>query len=350
MSNLASNDAETGPFGHAALTLRQYGLAIIPFGGEDGKTPLVKWGNWKRPPGRDPLAKLAKQHPFSNIGVICHLSNVTVVDVDDPTLRDSIVLRCGDTPLITGTPSGGNHFWYRHNGERCANLRESDGIAVDIKGAGGFVVVPPSLRPNGPYAGTPYKFIAGSWEDLKRLPNLQSGALSHERENEGDFDPLKAVKTGRRNSFLFKLLLQQATACDDFDALLDVARSINEDFDPPLPDAEVVKTAGNAWGYEERGSNWAGREAQVVIPKSQLVVLIENPNALTLLATLKSEHGARKRPFAVSSKRMSAANVIPDWGPRRYTEARNWLEHREFLKVKHRGGKKPGDASLFTFG
>lgn len=46
------------PFADTALELYQYGLAVIPVGSDDGKRPMVEWGKWKRPPGRDFLTKL----------------------------------------------------------------------------------------------------------------------------------------------------------------------------------------------------------------------------------------------------------------------------------------------------
>ncbi len=78
-------------------------------------------------------------------------------------------------PLVTGTPSGGVHLWYRTTGERC-QVR-LDGLKVDIKGIGGMVVVPPSIRPTGQHAGKAYTFVKGSWDDLIHLPTITPGAL-----------------------------------------------------------------------------------------------------------------------------------------------------------------------------
>jgi hypothetical protein len=74
------------PFAAAAFELHSHGLAVIPTGGDAGKVPLVKWASWRRPPGRAFLEKLIAKHPDANIGVLCGLSNVTIVDVDAPEL------------------------------------------------------------------------------------------------------------------------------------------------------------------------------------------------------------------------------------------------------------------------
>jgi hypothetical protein len=142
----------TGPFAAVALELLQHRLAVIPLGGDDGKAPLVKWQRWRHPPGRDAIATLTAKHPGAIIGVLPGLSGLTVVDVDDPALVDAMLERCGATPLISATPNGGVHLWYRHAGECTGDhLRRLEGLDVDIKAAGGMVVVPPSITPAGAY-------------------------------------------------------------------------------------------------------------------------------------------------------------------------------------------------------
>jgi bifunctional DNA primase/polymerase-like protein len=166
-----------GAFSATALRLAAAGLAVLPLGGDDGKVPLVKWAHWKSRPGAEFIRTLIATHPSANIGIICGLSGVTVVDIDDLDLVQPMIERFGDTPLRTQTPSGGRHHWYRSAGEECRNLRKSEGLAIDIKGYGGQVVVPPSVRFNGQFAGRCYALIAGSWEELPRLPKIRPGAL-----------------------------------------------------------------------------------------------------------------------------------------------------------------------------
>lgn len=251
-----------GGHGGCAAALSAAGLAVLPVGGEDGKKPLVKWSGRRGLLGSDALAKLCNKFPTANIGVITGISGVTVVDCDAPEAVAAMIERCGDTPLKTGTPSGGTHLWYRSSGERCANLR-AHGLVVDIKGIGGVVVVPPSVRPSGPYAGRSYEFRSGSWADLGNLPTIRPGGLSMAMSTEADPPTrLRAVKLGRRNNMLFRLLLSHARHCDSEDDLQDVAITINADYDPPLPAAEVRMTAKSAWRYEQDGKNLVGRDRQ----------------------------------------------------------------------------------------
>jgi hypothetical protein len=118
---------ETGPFGAAALDLAARGLAVIPVGGADGKVPLIAWANWRRPPGKNFLQKLACKHGAANVAILTGLSSLTVIDVDRADLADAMLERFGPTPLIAETPSGGRHHYYRSGGERSTTLRDPCG-------------------------------------------------------------------------------------------------------------------------------------------------------------------------------------------------------------------------------
>ena len=170
-----------GPYSRAAPDLYGRGLSIIPVGGVDGKRPLVRFGAWKRQPPAEYLGRTVQQYPDANVGVVCGLSGVTVVDVDrkDASERqfadlvENVIRRFGDTPMKVCTPGGGLHLWYAHGGERSIN--RLDDMQVDIKAHGGFVVAPPSLRPTGDNAGRQYRFLEGNWDDLARLPSTRTG-------------------------------------------------------------------------------------------------------------------------------------------------------------------------------
>ena len=79
--------------------------------------------------------------------------------------------------------------------------------------------------------------------------------------------------------------------CDDFDALLDVARTRNEDYLQPLTDSEVVKTAKSAWDYTERGENRFGRPGVFFEAKEATDLICSDPDAFLLLAFLCAKNG-----------------------------------------------------------
>jgi hypothetical protein len=143
-----------GPFADAAEILRRAGLTVIPLIGDgDGKPPNVSgFTRWQRRPGLATLTRWSKRWPGANVGIVTGKQLVVVdLDSDDPGLVKKMIERFGPTPLQVATPSGGRHLYYRSSGERSTNLRAS--LPVDIKGMGGYVVAPPSIRPSGEFAG-----------------------------------------------------------------------------------------------------------------------------------------------------------------------------------------------------
>jgi hypothetical protein len=100
--------------------------------------------------------------------------------------------------------------------------RTSQGLAVDIKGVGGFVAVPPSHRGGD---GASYRFLVGAFDAVDRLPPISpkgQSLLDARSPDQGRFAPLAdgarrvanvsgrcatRIVEGTRNDELFKLAL-----------------------------------------------------------------------------------------------------------------------------------------------
>ena len=338
-----------GAFAAAAEEYWRRGFAPLPLGGLKGNEPRVSaFTKWAKKPPIEKIREWAQLHPAANIGIVTGpVWGVTIVDVDDPQILDAVIARFGELPIRVSTPRGGTHLWYRSSGESCVNLRP-EGLDADVKGRGGIIVCPPSVRPSGEFAGRRYELVAGcDWASLKDLPTIKPGALAPAAV----VTPLRAVAQGRRNKTLLQLLLPQAKHCDDLETLIDVARTIvasqfEISADNPFTEAEVLKVARQAWRYETSGNNWAGREPSLIVPAS---VLELDADSGWLFMVLRGKHWEHQR-FAMSPEGMAAANLIPGWGKQRYRCARQTLLDRGYLVLVHQGGSKLGDPSLFTFG
>jgi DNA-binding XRE family transcriptional regulator len=351
IGNCPGSDSKClSPFAAAAAALWRAGLVPIPVGGDDGKTPLVtSFTKWKRRPGLKTIRKWIAQFPNANVGVVTGpLSGVSVVDIDsaDPVVQQQMVERFGDTLLKTRTPRGGLHLWYKHNGETSSDF--SPRIAIQVKAIGGFVVVPPSVRPSGIHTGRSYEFIEGTLQDLVRLPPLKQGSVDRVYETRRDPTRLRGVKEGRRNNSLFRHLMGHAPHCDDYEALLDVGLTFGEhDCDPALPRAEINKTANSVWKMQEDGRLWAkGAEPRLLVLRTTIDTLAAD--TLQLLLKLQLSHFDRPR-FALAPKAMAEKQVISGWSHQRYRAARVELLDKGYLKLTHKGGNRPGDPSLFAF-
>ena len=126
--------------------LKGAGFPLLPLGGADGKTPLLRaWAG----SGVTLARVLAPMHRTGSTTYGVRLDGLAVIDCDsdDSALVAQIEARFGQSPVQIKTPRG-RHLYYRAAGV-VPNLR-GEGLPVDIKtGARSYVVGPLSVRPDG---------------------------------------------------------------------------------------------------------------------------------------------------------------------------------------------------------
>ncbi len=127
---MGTGEQSPEPFRTFAGKYLDIGLSVFPCGGDDGKTPLVRWKPMQtKRIGSKGLDKWIKANPMANVAIVTgELSNITVIDSDNPkiTLMELFDMY-GDSPLVAKTPSGGYHVYYRYNGEG-----SKTGISQDV--------------------------------------------------------------------------------------------------------------------------------------------------------------------------------------------------------------------------
>ncbi len=341
----AEADGELLPvFRAAAIDYYRAGLSVIPTGGESGKKPcehgFMQFA--RKRPHRKTLERWIKTRPTANIGIMAGpVSNLTVVDVDDATLLDTAIAEFGDTPVIDRSPSGGNHLYYRHNGEK--TLNRLDGAAIDVRGAGGtpLVIAPPSIRPDD---FKRYEFLSGGVADFVRLPEARRGSLPLV------YDVLKRsaknwseMQDGDgRNLRLFQCALRLASQYPR-EEIIDRALAANGNFEIPLPLDEALKAIHSALDYEVCGKNWVGQEARAQITAPELGTLGGHGDAALLLMRLRTVHGWR------NGDEFYLANATAEslkWGLEKFRKARDFLIGQGFLVLVHPGGKGRHDPPI----
>jgi len=305
----------------------EHGIATFPV--TDNKTPATK--GYLRTGLRGSGQLAAKFQNVDALGFACGPRNkLTLLDVDttDERVLADALDRHGSTPLIARTASGKWHAYYRHNSER-RQIRPNRNLPIDILG-GGFAVAPPSLVTKGAYS-----FIQGSLDDLDRLPVMRD-VERQSRDFAATDAPGEPVLDGDRNEKLFRWCLRQARHCDDFNALLDVARTCNDSFLPPLEDQEVMRVATSAWSYEERGLNRCGQHG-FWSPQQQVIEFLGDADAFYLLAFLRAHNG----PWSHFMCTNRLAEKF-DWDRRRLAAARTRLIEAGHIKcVRYAGIGQP---------
>jgi hypothetical protein len=160
-------------------------------------------------------------------------NGLTVIDLDtrdERTVADALA-EYGPTPFMVRTPRKGFHLYYRHNNEP---RRVRHGDCLDMLG-GGMVIAPPSTAPAGRY-----EIIQGGLDDLDRLPVARVDKVESIEARRHTND---RIPHGKRDDTLFRRLLREVRHVDDFDTLLDIARTLNMDCDPPLTDTQALNKA-----------------------------------------------------------------------------------------------------------
>jgi hypothetical protein len=267
-------------FGHWQADYAAHGVATFPVDGN--KRPMVSRYSKFGLVGSRKIARKFDHAPA--IGFMCgKRSGVTVLDVDstDERVLSDAIDRHGKTPIVARSGSGHFQAWYRHAGERRL-IRPRRNVPIDILG-GGFVVAPPSRVAKGSY-----QFIQGSLDDLGGLPTLNDAPAITPAEAPADWGLMQ--DGDGRNDALFRLLGRTVRNCDDFEQLLDYARTQNEQLGEPMQDARVVSTAKSVWKMQCEGRNRFGQFG-AWLPLQLSRRLARTPDAYALYGVLNAENG-----------------------------------------------------------
>lgn len=186
---------ETDPF-QAALLLAGAGIPVFPCA-PGGKHPLVQGGRGFHDATIDvtQIARWWSGRPEANLAIPTGAaSGVDVVDIDVHENRDGYAAfrRARDAGLMSGwsmlvrSPSNGLHVYFPHEAGRAQSSWQSAAAAVDFRGDGGYIMVPPSRVRQSGGALRAYTFQSRSLAptaavDADRLRRFLNPERSHAR-------------------------------------------------------------------------------------------------------------------------------------------------------------------------
>lgn len=237
------------------LGLASRGFQLFPVEAR-GKQPLIKEWPVKATSDPEALRTWMKRYPGCNWGLATgHDSGVFVIDVDGEegaaAIEELIRLHGGDlTNILTVKTARGKHLYFLWPaGTPIRNSASKLARGLDVRGDGGYVVVPPSVHLNGAI----YRWV-GAGDDARVLPapawllgmlTAPARRMSPTRAVDGEI-----IAEGQRNATLAKLagamrrpgMTQQAIEV----ALLAENASRCS---PPLPETEVREIARSVSRY-----------------------------------------------------------------------------------------------------
>ena len=345
MISVAKQARALGAFAEWQPRYAQHGIATFPVVIDgSGKRPAVK-GYLKV--GSDLSRHLALRFAANDAFgfALGRYNRITVLDVDtrDDRVLSEALAKHGPSPLIIRSGSGNWQAWYRHGGEGRHVRPWGRDLPIDVLG-GGYVVAPPSAGTRGRY-----EIVQGSLDDLQRLPALQALDFlksPSKAPTAAPEAPAAAVRDGERNNSLWRACMRHALRCPNLDVLLDFARTHNEEeFMVPLAEAEVVRIAGSAWSYTEKGENWFATGGLVGLPRTAVDELAStDPHAFALFGLLRRWHGHRNR-FLLAN---GTANRL-GWTLRTFKAAQRRLEEAGRIRCVSRGGRRPNDPPVYAW-
>lgn len=136
-----------------ALKYAEKGWHIFPC--KTDKTPLTENGFKGATKDPEQIKRWWTEHPDASIGLPCGpVNGVWVLDIDmpdGPRVLQSLQEKHGRLPdtLMQKTGGGGVQYLWKWNGRQIRNSANKVGRNIDVRGEGGYVILPPSPHPSG---------------------------------------------------------------------------------------------------------------------------------------------------------------------------------------------------------
>ena len=203
----------------AALAYREAGWSVIPIRPDGRKKAAVEWTEYQsRLPSREEVTNwwtgLYKGH---NIAAITgRIGGVWVVDCDNKPNRNGadnllqLAQQYGKLPSTLRSVTGGQgvHLFFDYDlfSDKIPNSKSAIADAVDVRGDGGYAVVPPSSHPSGNnycwYKDTPFGEYdaaeAPDWlSDMARTAKAESQRIERTVSPDDDFSSFGLRQDGR---------------------------------------------------------------------------------------------------------------------------------------------------------
>lgn len=235
------------------------GLCTIPLRPK-GKEPATE--EWKcyqkrRPDGSERWDWFG-EHPDRNIACVCGRVSggsdrlcLAVIDFDEPEVYEGLAAGYPDmarTPVVK--TSKGYHVYFRtREPTRCFSFEGGD-----VKGEGGYTVLPPSLHPDG----TRYRLVSGEFESIAVVDRVADLGIEPKRSigqtqsSNGDrwiTDALAGVNEGERNATAARLAGYWQSKGVPSDVVLGQLTAWNELNRPPLPLSELKAIVSSVARY-----------------------------------------------------------------------------------------------------
>lgn len=158
-----------------------------------GKHPVIRNGVLSASSNEAEIRRWWTESPWANIGLACGHDGLVVIDVDEGMDKKTGQPKIGPaslqtlteanamlpSTLVAKTGGGGRHFYFLSTAE-IKNSQDVIGKNIDVRGSGGYVILPPSNHESG----TKYSWQTAIETPITDLPGwLESLCVSRQSPN-----------------------------------------------------------------------------------------------------------------------------------------------------------------------
>ena len=251
---------------NAPVWFHDHGVGVFPTKPRS-KEPACRWLNYACP--RDQAARL--QHYGVRLGR-GRRAALVVIDTDSPAADAWVAAHAPATPFTVRTARGVHRYYTVPPGDWPAFIHR-DGLTIEFKGDGCYVVGPGSVHPSGAvYTADDWSW---RWEDLPCFPAEvfrfdDRGPAAGARAG-APYEIPEEIHAGERHYELFRLLRSlKAQGCDHEEVRTLVSLANTHRCQPPLrEDAEFERWFARAWRQPDRPLDTLGDRVPIALDSSQ---------------------------------------------------------------------------------
>ena len=240
-----------------ALRLYSLGFSIIPIKARDKKPALTSWKEFQTRRATEAELRTWFKDQDLNVAIVTGaISDAVVIDADSPESASWMAAN-HPSPIRTITSKGRRHFWFAYPGHEVRNGAKLKGMALDVRGDGGYVVAPGSIHSSGAVYEE-----EGDWTDRASLPVFNASWLGDKvqplvnpqdamnRRVRAYLDAIPGEAEGSRDNQGYKVackLVREFALTDD--TALTFLGEWNAKNAPPMAEADLrrlVKSAGKS--------------------------------------------------------------------------------------------------------
>lgn len=283
---------------------RKLGLNVFPCKPKS-KEPKIPWKEYQDKKYEGTFG------PDDNLAVTCGKASesLVVIDFDFPEIIPEFE-KLKEKTLVTKTGGGGFHIFGKIEGKLPSIMRldNQKGQHIDIQSHGSYVVVPPSIHPNGQN----YSIVSNVHEIAKIdiegiLKQLKKYGFDSNSSKKSIDEIKQGVSEGDRNDAMFRLAMYLRKEGLEKTTLEYELNKVNEKNKPPLTKSELNVIIESASKYEVEKKHLNTTQNKI---KTEAIFVTEKPSSTETKYILEEDFNTIKPQTLLFDEKNTAMILV----------------------------------------